>query len=345
MEEKRLSFLCDYACGAHPAVLRALTETNGERGGVYGLDSHSEAARALIRAACEAPEAEIHFLAGGTQTNAVFTGAALAPYQGVLAADCGHVGEHEAGAIERGGHKVLTLPNENGKLAAAALEAYLAAFYADENRDHMVFPGLVYLSHPSEFGTCYSLAELTAIRNVCDAYGLLLYLDGARLAYALARAHNDVTLPDLARLCDAFYIGGNKCGALFGEALVVLRPGRVPHLFTTVKQHGALLAKGRVLGVQFEALFKDGLYLRLGRPAVEAGDALRALFREKGYEMPMVNDTNQVFVLLENTRYETLRRRVDFGFWERRDGAHTVARFTADWGVRPEDVAALAALL
>ena len=345
MENKRLSFLSDYACGAHPEVLRALVETNGEHGGVYGLDLHSETARALIREACAAPEAEIHFLAGGTQTNAVLLDAVLAPYQGAVAADCGHIGGHEAGAIERGGHKVLALPHENGKLAAAALRAYLTAFYADENHDHMIFPGLVYLSHPSEFGTCYTKAELTAIRAVCDEYGLFLYLDGARLAYALARAHNDVTLPDLARLCDAFYIGGNKCGALFGEALVIPRPGRIPHLFTTVKQHGALLAKGRVLGVQFEALFRDGLYLRLGKPAVEAGDALRALFREKGYEMPMVNDTNQVFVLMENEKLGALRETVDLGFWERADETRTVVRFTADWGADPRDVGALAALL
>ena len=245
----KLSFASDYQEGAHPAILQRLVETNLEKTPGYGADEYSESARRKIRAACAAPEADVYFLVGGTQANATVIDALLRPYQGAIAAESGHINVHESGAIELGGHKVLSLAQENGKLTAQAVERCAQGYWQDDNREHMVMPGLVYLSQPTEYGTLYSLSELEAIRAVCDRYSLSLYLDGARLAYALACPENDVTLESLARLCDAFYIGGTKCGALFGEAVVFPQHERVPHFFTIVKQHGALLAKGRIAGL------------------------------------------------------------------------------------------------
>ena len=255
----KLNFASDYMEGAHPQILQRLLETNLEKTAGYGFDKYSEAAREKIRKACEAPEAEIFFLVGGTQTNATVIDALLCSYQGVIAAETGHISTHESGAIEHSGHKVLALPGENGKLSAETVRACLDTYRLDENRDHTVMPGMVYISQPTEYGTLYSLAELEALNGVCRAAGIPLYLDGARLASALACPENDAHLPDLARLCDAFYIGGTKCGALFGEAVVFPKKNTVPHFFTIVKQHGALLAKGRIAWMQFDALFTDGL--------------------------------------------------------------------------------------
>ena len=258
--EHRLSFSCDYLEGAHPAILQRLCETNFAQTAGYGTDEYCESAREKIRAACGAPNAEIHFLVGGTQTNATVIDALLRSYEGVIAADTGHISVHEAGAIEFGGHKVLTLPQENGKITASQIRALLDQYEDDANRDHTVMPGMVYLSQPTEYGTLYSKKELAAISALCREKRLPLYIDGARLAYALACPENDVTLRDLAALCDIFYIGGTKCGALLGEAVVIPQPGLIPHFFTIIKQHGALLAKGRLLGIQFDTLFTDGLY-------------------------------------------------------------------------------------
>lgn len=243
--EHRLSFSCDYLEGAHPAILQRLCETNFAQTAGYGTDEYCESAREKIRAACGAPNAEIHFLVGGTQTNATVIDALLRSYEGVIAADTGHISVHEAGAIEFGGHKVLTLPQENGKITASQIRALLDQYEDDANRDHTVMPGMVYLSQPTEYGTLYSKKELAAISALCREKRLPLYIDGARLAYALACPENDVTLRDLAALCDIFYIGGTKCGALLGEAVVIPQPGLIPHFFTIIKQHGALLAKGR----------------------------------------------------------------------------------------------------
>lgn len=233
--------------------------------------------------ACGAPNAEIHFLVGGTQTNATVIDALLRSYEGVIAADTGHISVHEAGAIEFGGHKVLTLPQENGKITASQICALLDQYEDDANRDHTVMPGMVYLSQPTEYGTLYSKKELAAISALCREKRLPLYIDGARLAYALACPENDVTLRDLAALCDIFYIGGTKCGALLGEAVVIPQPGLIPHFFTIIKQHGALLAKGRLLGIQFDTLFTDGLYERIGADAVRYADAIRRAMAENGY--------------------------------------------------------------
>ena len=340
-----LHFDSDYMEGAHPEILRRLTETNLEQTPGYGSDRYTVQAREKIRAACGCPEAAIHFLVGGTQTNATVIGSLLAPYQGVLAAGTGHIATHESGAIEAGGHKVLPLPQADGKISAADLAHWLSSFYQDENWEHMVPPGMVYLSHPTEYGTLYTKAELEAIHQVCRQYQLRLYLDGARLGYGLMADGTDVTLEELARLCDVFYIGGTKVGALFGEAVVIPQPNLIPHFFTLIKQHGALLAKGRLLGLQFDTLFTDGLYFRIARHAIEMAQRLKTVFRDKGYRFYLETGTNQQFIVLERAQMEALSSQVSFGFWENLDDQHTVVRFATSWATRPEDIDALAALL
>ena len=341
----KLNFASDYTQGAHPAIIRALTETNMEFTPGYGTDEICERARDRIRLACGAPEAEVWFLSGGTQTNMTVLDAILQKYEGVISAETGHVSAHEAGAIEFTGHKVLPLPHTLGKLAAADVEAYVKGFYADGNFDHMVFPGAVYVSQPTEFGTLYTLRELEALSAVCKRYGMRLYLDGARLAYALGCPENDVTLPDLARLCDVFYIGGTKCGALLGEAVVIHNRGGVPHFFTQMKQHGALLAKGRVLGVQFDTLFTDGLYERIGAPAVQQAIRIKKALADKGYTLHFDSPTNQIFVLLTDKQYDSLSEKLVMSFWEKPDEAHTAVRLATSWGTTAEDVDRLIAAL
>ena len=273
--ESRLYFASDYMEGAHPAIMKKLMETNLEKTVGYGQDPYTEDAKEKIRKACNAPEAEVFLLVGGTQTNATVIDALLKSYQGVVAADTGHIATHESGAIEFGGHKVLTVPQKDGKISAQQIEKLVKDFYDDANYEHMVMPGMVYISQPTEYGTLYSREELAVLSKVCRENHLPLYVDGARLAYALASPENDVTLTDLAELSDVFYIGGTKCGALFGEAVVIPQKGRIPHFFTIIKQHGALLAKGRIAGIQFGELFTDGLYLRIGKPAMEAAEQIK----------------------------------------------------------------------
>ena len=345
MSENRLAFTSDYMEGAHPLILQRLAETNLVKSAGYGLDTFSESARDLIRTACKAPEADVFFLSGGTQTNAVMIGAMLRPYQGVVAAETGHINGHEAGAIEAGGHKVLTVRQYAGKMSAGELAAFLKAFQQDENHDHMVMPGMVYLSQPTEYGTLYSHEELAQISHVCRSCGIPLYVDGARLAYALACPENDVSLPDLAELCDAFYIGGTKCGTLFGEAVVIPRHDAIPHLFTMIKQQGALLAKGRVAGIQFETLFTDDLYLSIGKPAIEAADRIRAALKEKGYHLMPETPTNQIFIEVTRERAAELTEQAGLGFWENVDEDHVVLRIATSWAVQDEDVDRLIALL
>lgn len=333
-------FDSDYMEGMHPAILEALVRTNMQKTTGYGLDEYCVAAREAIRKACAAPDAEVHFLVGGTQTNSTVIRALLRPHEGVVAAATGHIAVHESGAIEAGGHKVLTLPHKEGKISAAQVDEYLEWFYADESFEHMVFPAMVYLSLPTEYGTLYSLAELEAMAEVCRKWNLKLFVDGARLGYGLAAAECDVTLADLARLCDAFYIGGTKCGAMFGEA-VVMRKGLVPHFFTIVKQQGALLAKGRMLGIQFLTLFTDNLYLDIARHAVEQAARLKRAFIERGYELYFDSPTNQVFVTLNAEQEKRLRAATTFTEWERLPDDRLVVRLATSWGTRPEDVEAL----
>ena len=343
--DDRLYFSSDYQEGAHPAILQRLLQTNLLHSPGYGTDEFCAAARSRIRDACRCPEAEVHFLTGGTQTNAAVLNALVAPYEGVLAAETGHIAVHEAGAIEHGGHKVLPLPQAQGKLSAGTLERWLDLFFRDENRDHLVWPGAVYLSQPTEWGTLYTLEELEAIHDVCSRYALPIYLDGARLAYALACPENDVTLPDLARLCACFYIGGTKCGALFGEAVVIPEPARMPHFFTVVKQNGALLAKGRILGLQFDTLFTDGLYQTIGTPAIESARAIRGALRARGIPLAIDAPTNQVFPIWQTDALPALRARVEYGFWENLDGGRTVIRLAASWATTRADTERLCALI
>ena len=274
---------------------------------------------------------------GGTQTNAVVIDAMLKGYEGVAAADTGHVAVHEAGAVEYTGHKVLTIPHHSGKIDPGELKEYLEGFYQDANHEHMVFPGMVYLSHPTELGTLYSRKELEEISQICREYEIPLFLDGARLGYGLMSSDTDVTLQDVAQLCDVFYIGGTKVGALCGEAVVF--PEKAPrHFLTSVKQHGALLAKGRLLGIQFDTLFTDNLYFDISRHAIERAEELKRVLQEKGCTFAWESPTNQQFVILEDSTVRRLKEHVVFSFWEKADETHTVVRFVTSWATRKEEI-------
>lgn len=340
-----ISFESDYAEGAHEKILERFLKTNREQLSGYGNDKYCEQAKEKIKKACECPEAEVHFLVGGTQTNQIIIDTMLAQYEGVVAAVTGHVNGHEAGAIEYTGHKVLTVPHVDGKIQAEALKGLLETFYADANHEHMTFPGMVYISHPTEYGTLYSLKELEDISAICKQYDMPLFLDGARLGYGLMSTGTDVTLQAIAKLCDVFYIGGTKVGALCGEAVVFTHHNAPKHFMTQVKQHGALLAKGRVLGLQFDTLFTDDLYFAISRHAIEMADKMREIFREKSYTFYIETITNQIFVVLENAQMEQLKTHVAFGFWEKADETHTVVRFASSWATREEDVETLRQLL
>ena len=340
-----IHFNSDYMEGAHPEVMRRLVETNLEQTVGYGLDDYSVHAKELIREACQAPEAAVYLLVGGTQTNATVIDGLLRRHEGVLATETAHINTHESGAIEATGHKVLALPQHDGKLLASEVEAFIRDFYRDETYEHMVAPGMVYISHPTELGTLYSLSELEALSGVCRKAGIPLYLDGARLGYALSAPSTDVTLADVARLCDVFYIGGTKVGALFGEAVVAAHPGRLSHFYPLIKQHGALLAKGRLLGLQFEALFADGLYQRIGAHAVRLALKLKEAFRAKGYRLFLDSPTNQQFVFLPNEVIDRLSEQATFELWGPRGETETVVRFVTSWATREEDVDTLISLL
>lgn len=339
-----LYFENDYCEGAHPAILQKLLETNLEKVSGYGTDPYCASAREKIRTACGCPEADVSFISGGTQSNAIVIASILQRWQGVIAAHTGHIAGHEAGAIEYTGHKVLGLPHHEGKLDADTVREFVATFYADGNHDHMVFPGMVYISHPTEYGTLYTKAELEALSKVCKEYDLPLFLDGARLGYGLVSEGTDVTLEDLARLCDVFYIGGTKVGALCGEA-VVFPHGAPAHFMTMVKQQGALLAKGRLLGIQFDVLFTDDLYRSISRNAIVTANRLKAALAEKGYRFFMDSPTNQIFVVLENAQLAELEGKAKFGFWEKFDPEHTVVRIATSWATRMEEIEELIALL
>ena len=336
-----VSFESDYIAGAHPDILRRLAETNLESLPGYGADHYSESAKQKIRDCIGLREAEIFFLSGGTQANAVVIAAILADYEGVVAAETGHISSHEAGAIEYTGHEVLTLPQREGKIVPADLEAFLAGFFADANHEHMTFPGMVYLSHPTEYGTLYTREELSQIAALCRKYGLSLFLDGARLGYGLMSPETDVTLRDIAELCDVFYIGGTKVGALCGEAVVFTKGNMPKHFLTSVKRRGALLAKGRLTGVQFDALFTDDLYFRISRHAIEMAGKLKEVLRRHGLPFYIQSPTNQQFVVLEDRRMEKLAEKVAFSFWEKPDPSHTVVRLATGWSTTDEDLAEL----
>ena len=332
-----VSFTCDYSEGAHPLILKRLAETNLVQEAGYGFDAFSESAREKIRAAVKAPSADVFFISGGTQTNATVIDAMLKGYEGVIAVHSGHIAVHEAGAIEYCGHKVLELNSHDGKMDASELESYLSAFYADPAWEHMVIPGMVYLSFPTEYGSIYTKKELIDIREVCLKYHLALYIDGARLGYGLASEGCDLSLEDFPHLCDAFYIGGTKVGALCGEAVVF--PNKAPaHFFTTVKQHGALLAKGRLMGIQFETLFTDNLYLKISCNAIDRAMDVKKIFTEKGIPLYIDSPTNQQVPILTERQMQKLEGKVLFEIWERLPGGDCVTRFATSWATTREDV-------
>ena len=340
-----ISFESDYIEGAHPLILEALAKSNMESLSGYGNDKYTERAREKIIAACDLPEAQVFFLTGGTQTNQIIIDTMLRQYEGVVSAQTGHVSVHEAGAIEYTGRKVLAIPSHNGKIDAKEFESFIKDFYADGNREHMVFPGLCYISHPTEYGTLYSKEELSQISKICNEYQIPLFIDGARLGYGLASRQTDVTLQDVARLCDVFYIGGTKVGALCGEAVVFTKNNRPAHFENLVKKHGALLAKGRLLGVQFDTLFTDDLYLKISKNAIDRAEELKAAFSEKGYKFFIDSPTNQQFVILENSKMKELQKSVKFSFWEKYDESHTVVRFATSWATTSEKISELRSLL
>lgn len=335
--EMRLGFRNDYSEGAHPRVLQALAAASAEQNAGYGLDRHSLRATALIRAACGRPDAAVHLLAGGTQTNLVALSAFLRPHQAVIATEHGHVATHETGAIEATGHKVLTVPSVDGKLAPEAIAPLLAG-HASE---HMVQPRLAYVSQSTELGTIYSRAELQALSAYCRANGLLLFVDGARVGVALTAQGNDLLLADIAALADAFYIGGTKNGALLGEALVIVDPALQADVRYLVKQRGAMLAKGMVLGAQFEALFEDGLYFELAAHANAMAMRLRAGLAVAGAEFIVDSPTNQQFVAVSPAQLDVLARRYDFERWEQRADGRVVIRFVTSWATREKAVDAI----
>ncbi|MCL2842222.1 MAG: aminotransferase class I/II-fold pyridoxal phosphate-dependent enzyme [Oscillospiraceae bacterium] len=340
-----IRFDCDYNQSAHPRILARLQEIAGEQHPGYGTDTRTEQARAYIRTAINAPEADVHFLVGGTQANAVLIGAVLRPHQGVISADTGHIATHETGAIEATGHKVLILPGTEGKLTAAQIQQAYDNHQNDPTHEHDVQPGMVYISHPTESGTVYTLAELEAISKVCRACHLPLMLDGARLGYGLAAHGTDVTLPDIARLCDMFYIGGTKVGALFGEAVVIQNPRYQPDFRYLIKRHGGLLAKGFLLGVQFECLFEDGLYFQLGRHGVGEAMYLRQGLLVAGLPLQYDTGTNQQFPRVPDALAERLAKDFAFARWEKPNEQESVIRLCTSWATQREEVDALIAAL
>ncbi|ARF17842.1 threonine aldolase family protein [Sporosarcina ureae] len=333
-----IRFENDYTEGAHPRILQRLIETNEEQTAGYGMDAHCEKAKEYIRRECEAEEADIHFLVGGTQTNTTIIASILRSHQGAVAAESGHIATHETGAIESTGHKVLTIPSENGKITAEQVKELVDAHWNEASPEHSVQPGLVYISNPTENGTTYTKAELEALSEVCGESQLPLVLDGARLGYGLSSVDNDITLADYARLCDVFYIGGTKVGAMFGEAVVITNDSLKKDFRYIIKQRGGLLAKGRLLGIQFETLFEDGLYYEVSKHAVEMASILRRAFEENGFAFRYDSTTNQQFPILPEYVMTELSKKYSFSFWEKVDATHSAVRFCTSWSTKKEHV-------
>ena len=336
-------FDSDYMVGAHPTVLERLVATNALHTVGYGRDQFTADAKNIILEACGLSHGDVFLLEGGTQANAVVIDRLLDHNDGVIATDTAHINVHEAGAIESNGHKILTLPNHDGKLSAEDIKNYIADFYRDDTHHYMVRPGMVYVSYPTELGTIYSRKELEDIQSVCREYDIPLYLDGARMAYGLAAPEADMSLKDIASICDVFYIGGTKCGALFGEAVVTKRPELLPRFVSLIKLHGATLAKGRLLGVQFATLFTDGLYEKIGKHAVDMAMKLKDGFRAKGYPLYIDSPTNQQCFILPNEKIDSLRAIASFELWGPRGNSHTPVRFVTDWATTETDIDTLLA--
>ena len=340
-----ISFECDYNNGAHPKVLESLIKYNDAKPTPYGFDEFSERAKNRIREAIGMPEAQIFFLTGGTQTNATTIDSMLYQYEGVICVGSGHINVHEAGAVEFTEHKIITIPDNEGKMEAKTLDKYLDDFYHDGNRDHAVHPGLVYITFPTELGTLYSAHELNDVYQVCQRYGIPLYIDGARLSYGLMAEGSDVTLPYLARHCDVFYIGGTKIGALCGEAVVFTNRQAHKHFFSIQKQHGAVIAKGALIGLQFEALFTDNLYFKLSEHAIKMAMRMKKIFQQKGYRFYVDSPTNQQFIVLPDAEVERLSQHMQFTHFGQADKHHTICRFVTSWATTEEEIDELERLL
>lgn len=340
-----ISFENDYSNGAHPKVLDNLIKHNGAHPTAYGFDEFSERAKARIREACGMPDAQIFFLTGGTQTNATTIDSMLYQYEGVICVDSGHINVHEAGAVEFTEHKIITLPNHEGRLAPKELEKYLDDYMHDGSRAHAVYPGLVYITFPTEYGTLYSAQELDTIYKICQHYDIPLFIDGARLGYGLMADDCDITLPYLARHCDVFYIGGTKIGALCGEAVVFSNRQAHKHFFSIQKQHGAVIAKGALIGLQFDALFTDNLYFDIARHAIDMAMQMKQIFKDKGYVFYIDSPTNQQFVILPNDKVESLSDKVEFSHWGKADIHHTICRFVTSWATTQDELNELKRLL
>ncbi|MBQ4552498.1 MAG: low specificity L-threonine aldolase [Clostridia bacterium] len=338
-----IRFECDYSEGAHEKIMQRLMETNYEQTVGYSEDPYCASAREKIKAACDCPDAAVHFLVGGTQANATVIGSILRPHQGVLSAASGHINVHETGAIEALGHKVLGLPHKDGKISAQQVRNYVAAHYADGSFEHIVQPGMVYISHPTEMGTLYTLQELTELSQACRELNLPLFVDGARLGYGLAAG--EVTLRDMARLADVFYIGGTKCGALFGEAVVITAKALQKDFRYHIKQRGGMLAKGRLLGLQFDTLFTDGLYEKITGNAARQALRIRAAFEKKGVKMHFDSPTNQQFPELTQAQMDALSRDFSFTYWEKAEGEYHAVRFCTSWATKDESVDQLIAAI
>lgn len=331
----------DYNETCHPVVIERLNASRGMQMPGYGTDIHCAEAARLIREKCENENLAVHFLVGGTQTNLIVIAAALRPHQAVISADSGHVNVHETGAIEATGHKIMPIPSDDGKITAQQVETLYLSQSLSEDVEHIAQPKMVYISNPTENGTTYSCAELTAIHDVCQKYGLYLFVDGARLGYALAAADCDISLAQLARLTDVFYIGGTKVGAMFGEAVVISNPAIADDFRYLMKQRGGMLAKGWLLGVQFQALFENDLYFEISRHANELAERLRKSIRTQGYPLVYENNTNQVFAVLPNTVLSKISNDFTYAVWARHDETHTVVRFCTSWATTDENVEAL----
>ncbi len=333
-----ISFECDYNNGAHPLVLENLVKYNNAKPTPYGFDEFSERAKGRIREAIGMPDAQIFFLTGGTQTNATTIDSMLYQYEGVICVSSGHINVHEAGAVEFTEHKIITLPEDQGKMSAKTLDQYLDDFMHDGNNAHAVYPGLVYITFPTELGTLYSAQELTDIYDVCQRYHIPLYIDGARLGYGLMAEECDVTLPFLARHCDVFYIGGTKIGALCGEAVVFTNREAHKHFFSIQKQHGAVIAKGALIGLQFDALFTDNLYFKLSEHAIKMAMQMKRIFQEKGYEFFVDSPTNQQFIVLSDAEVERLSQHFIFTHFGQAGKHHTICRFVTSWATTQEEI-------
>ena len=340
-----IQFQCDYNEGAHPRILQRLVETNMMQTAGYGEDPICEHARALVRQACQTPDADVHFLVGGTQTNATVISAILRPFQGVLCATTAHINAHETGAIEHGGHKVLTLPATDGKITAEAIDAAVTAHYADGSHEHIVQPGMVYISFSTELGTIYTKQELTDISAVCRRHALPLFIDGARLGYGITSPACDITLPELARLADVFYLGGTKQGALFGEAVVITAEALKKDFRYAIKMNGGMLAKGRLLGIQFEALFADNLYFDLAAHANRMAQRIHEAFAARGIRFLVDSPTNQQFPILTDSQYAALSQQFLSDYWGRVDDTHVATRFCTSWATTDENVSTLVAAI